>query len=52
MERRRARPARTGPTPDHGISRRLWVVLCLLFLTSSLISVTGLICLIGWIGTL
>jgi len=34
------------------MSRRLRIVLCLLFLTSSAISVTGMICLIDWITTL
>lgn len=47
-----ARPARVEPAADRGISRRLWILLCLLFLTSSVISVTGVICLVGWITTL
>lgn len=46
------RRAHAEPAADRRISRRLWLVLCLLFLTSSVISVTGVICLIGWIRTL
>jgi hypothetical protein len=45
-------PARTAPAADRGISRRLWIVLCLLFLTSSVISVTAVIVLVGWITAL
>ena len=49
---RSLRSARAEPAADRGISPRLWLFLCLLFLTSSVISVTGVICLIGWITTL
>ena len=48
--RRPATPA--SPGADRGISRRLWLFLCVVFLTSSVISVTGMIVLIGWITTL
>jgi hypothetical protein len=52
MGRSLDRPAHADPAAGRRISRRLWVVLCLLFLTSSAISLTGVICLIGWIATL
>lgn len=45
-------PARAETAAERRISRRLWVLLCLLFLTSSAISVTGVVYLIGWIRTL
>ena len=41
--------ARQGLGPP---SPRLWLVVCLLFVTSSMISVAGLILLIGWITRL
>jgi hypothetical protein len=41
--------ARQGIGPP---SPRLWLVVCLLFVTSSMISVAGLILLIGWITRL
>lgn len=52
MGRSPDRPAHAERAAGHQISRRLWVILCLLFMTSSLISLTGVICLIGWIATL
>ena len=52
MARSVGRRADAEPAAERRISRRLWLLLCLLFLTSSVISVTGVICLIGWIRTL
>ena len=52
MGRSPERPAPVEPAAGRKISRRLWILLCLLFLTSAVISVTGVICLIGWIATL
>jgi len=52
MSRSRERRAHAEPVAGHRTSRLLWAFLCLLFLTSSAISLTGVICLIGWIATL
>lgn len=44
--------APAAPRADHAMGRTQWLVLCLLFLGSSAISVTGLIFFIGWIVAL
>ena len=41
-----------GPVAPASRRRGLWLVLCLLFLGSSVISLTGLIFFIGWIVAL
>ena len=49
-----------GPVPrtsaeepaGHSSSRRLWLLLCVLFLGSSVISLTGLMFFVSWIAAL
>ena len=45
-------PARAEPTAGRAMGRTQWVVLCLLFLGSSVLSLTGPIFFIGWIVAL
>jgi hypothetical protein len=44
----------TSPEPSAGQSgsRRLWLLLCVLFLGSSVISLTGLMLFVSWIAAL
>jgi hypothetical protein len=40
------------PSAGHSVSRRLWLLLCFLFLGSSVISLTGLMFVVSWIAAL